>query len=134
MHQGFCWLDRPDLPVRPNDVVESLHVGLAGLRSGVEAVQLGSSEGRCSVKDAHLDRRILHSTCCVKLSISFSFIIRLGLKFLLAQRSRKSVCTCNKQLFDFRVQFVRMDHYGSLWQFPSPSSPLAIRLAGHQQL
>jgi len=36
---------------RPNDVVESLHVGLAGLRSGVEAVQLGSSEGRCSVKD-----------------------------------------------------------------------------------
>ena len=55
--------------MRPNDVVESLHVGLAGLRSGVEAVQLGSSEGRCSVKDAHLDRRILHSTCCVKLSI-----------------------------------------------------------------
>lgn len=37
---------------RPNDVVESLHTGLAGLQSGVEAIQLkDSASDHCSAKD-----------------------------------------------------------------------------------
>lgn len=40
------------LVLRPNDVVESLHTGLAGLQSGVEAIQLKDSADHCSAKDA----------------------------------------------------------------------------------
>ncbi|CAK9029838.1 unnamed protein product [Durusdinium trenchii] len=41
---------------RPVDMVESLHAGLAGLRAGVEGIQLrgtdeGAKDGHCSIKD-----------------------------------------------------------------------------------
>ena len=108
-----CWFDRLGLPVRPNDVVESLHVGLAGLRSGVEAVQLGSSEGRCSVKDTNLNRRILQYMALV---VSNCVV---GLQFVVGTVEANNFCTCNTQfelsLFDFRFYAVCMHgSHGSL--------------------
>ncbi|CAK9029836.1 unnamed protein product [Durusdinium trenchii] len=88
---------------RPVDMVESLHAGLAGLRAGVEGIQLrgtdeGAKDGHCSIKDIS-GCEMEESTPPVLSRSAASFLHAIeGLAKLVAKALQLSLNVTNEEL------------------------------------